>query len=72
MTAFRCTPDESAGMREQADSHRCRYEDCPEAHQTADEGEQVTCGTCRYWMGLPSLAAKSFRWPAGGNGPRCV
>jgi hypothetical protein len=41
-------------MRE-PDPRRCRYGDCRERHPTAREEEQITCATCRDYMGLPEL-----------------
>ena len=34
---------------------KCRYEDCREQHPVAGEDEQVTCSTCREYLGLPPL-----------------
>ena len=52
------------------DPLRCRYHDCTEGHPVAidedDEdyhpsmgpSEQVTCPTCRKWLGLPPIERK--------------
>ena len=34
---------------------KCRYEDCKEHNPVAEEDEQVTCATCREYLGLPPL-----------------
>lgn len=37
------------------DPVRCRYSDCIEQHPEARDYEQVTCNTCRKYLGLPEL-----------------
>jgi len=34
---------------------KCRYDDCPEGHSVASDEEQVTCGSCRMDLGLPTI-----------------
>lgn len=34
---------------------KCRYTDCKEHNEIAGDDEQITCYTCRDWMGLPTL-----------------
>jgi len=41
------------------DRKRCRYSDCVEQHPVASDEEQVTCATCREWLGLPPLEPKA-------------
>lgn len=38
----------------ETDEKRCRYSDCREKHPVASENEQVTCSTCRLYLGLPA------------------
>jgi len=34
---------------------KCRYDDCVEQNQVAEEDEQITCPICRKELGLPVL-----------------
>lgn len=39
-----------------SDPLRCRYDDCVEQHPvTMNDTEQITCPSCRDYMGLPAL-----------------
>lgn len=51
----RCGVSHSASVKpgRPADTLRCRYADCAEAHPEAAEDEQVTCTACRTELGLP-------------------
>jgi len=37
------------------DETLCRYDDCIEGHKVADDSQQITCRTCRDWLGLPEI-----------------
>jgi hypothetical protein len=37
------------------DPLRCHYADCVQRHPVVAEDEQITCRSCREYLGLPSL-----------------
>lgn len=51
--------DKRAAAAEYAEAARCRYSECQEGNPTVGDDEQVTCRTCRAWMGLPELEVQS-------------